>query len=286
MAKSQAFPLAVMNIANFNDHLEEADFFIAEANGDITRVISEDLLSAPLFFAKDFPDERLISMENTDVLHLIETEPDILPFPKLRIFLEANVADRARDGTTGFSFWCEHRAGVVILLAVLHGQYVRNPVTVRIQTKGLAQLEAAVKLNGRWLPSTKFNSTMANQVQALFTSFCWFVREVSSPANFIASVSPDKRGKSVEWLRSRTHYVLIHRQHPANTKEVSHGSQVSEGPGYLKRQAHTRRAHARVLRSPRFKNKIGQTIRVKSAWVGPAEWKQNNSIYRLVRAIR
>jgi hypothetical protein len=81
---------------------------------------------------------------------------------------------------------------------------------------------------------------------------------------------------------ARTHYVVLYRHHPANKREVAHGSEVEVGAGYTLRQAHTRRAHTRVLRSPRFRHKIGQTIRIAACWCGPKEWKQSGSIYRIV----
>jgi hypothetical protein len=114
-------------------------------------------------------------------------------------------------------------------------------------------------------------------------SIAWFISEVSSPRNFIATISPDKRGKSVEWTRARTHYVVLNKAHPANRKEVAPGAEVDVSDAYIKRQAHSRRAHARVLRSPRFRNKQGQTIHVAACWVGPQEWKQFGSIYRLAK---
>ena len=123
---------------------------------------------------------------------------------------------------------------------------------------------------------------MKEYVSGIFTSLCWFIREVSQPSNFISSVSPDKKGKSVEWVKARTHYVILHKAHPANSKEVSAGSTVSRNTESIKRQAHTRRAHARVLRSPRFRNKLGLTIHVKATWVGPSEWRENGGIYRMV----
>jgi hypothetical protein len=125
---------------------------------------------------------------------------------------------------------------------------------------------------------------MEEKLQAslvLLNAFWWFVKEVNSAAYFVAACRPDKKGKTIEWMKSRTHYVLLHRSHPANNRLIVPGQNVKEGADYIKRQAHTRRAHSRVLRSPKFKNKIGQTIRIKACWVGPKEWQQSGSIYRL-----
>lgn len=122
---------------------------------------------------------------------------------------------------------------------------------------------------------------MKQYVSGIFTSLCWFIREVSLPSNFVASVSPDKKGKSVEWTKARTHYVILHKAHPANSKGVKEGTNITRSSESIKRQAHTRRAHARILRSPRFRNKVGLTIYVKATWVGPSEWKEAGSVYRM-----
>lgn len=109
------------------------------------------------------------------------------------------------------------------------------------------------------------------------------VARCSYPGNFLASVRPNKQGKSVEWARSRTHYVILHRAHPANTPELINGHMpsVEDSKKHIVRQAHSRRAHFRLLRSSKFRHKAGQRIPIKSTWVGPKEWKQGTSIYRI-----
>lgn len=96
--------------------------------------------------------------------------------------------------------------------------------------------------------------------------------EYLAPHNFQAIVRPDTPGKSVEWMKAREHYTIIHRHHPANSAAVKAGSVVSS-EGHLQRIAHSRRAHTRLLRSPKFRYKMGQRVSVKATWCGPKEWK-------------
>lgn len=110
-----------------------------------------------------------------------------------------------------------------------------------------------------------------------------FMTEIYAPMNVVAKVSPDKQGKSVVWTKAREHYVILNRSHPANRKEVAPEATVRVSDKDVKRCAHTRRAHLRILRSPRFKNKRGQVINVRSSWVGPEKWRSAGSIYQLHR---
>lgn len=98
--------------------------------------------------------------------------------------------------------------------------------------------------------------------------------EYLAPHNFMAVVRPNGFGRSVEWLKAREHITLIHRHHDANNSTLGEGGLVdADHAKTVKRCAHSRRAHVKVLRSPRFKYKQGQRIFVKASWVGPKQWK-------------
>lgn len=102
------------------------------------------------------------------------------------------------------------------------------------------------------------------------------------PHNFMAKVTPDKPGKSVEWLRAREHYTVIHRHHAANNAAVKEGTKVYDDK-HLTRLAHSRRAHTKLLTHPKWTHKRGQRIFVKASWVGPQEWKDTaGQIYTIV----
>lgn len=93
-----------------------------------------------------------------------------------------------------------------------------------------------------------------------------------APHAFMAKVTPAKQGKSVEWLKAREHYTVIHRHHAANNSAVREGAVVSDR-GNIQRLAHSRRAHTKLLKHPRYTFKRGQRIFVRASWVGPKEWK-------------
>jgi hypothetical protein len=112
-----------------------------------------------------------------------------------------------------------------------------------------------------------------------------FTMDVMTPTNHLVVVRPDREGKSVQWVEQRTHYTLIHHGHPANKKEITEGQNVEVDRGKeLTRMAHGRRAHQRTLRAARFTYARGKTIFVRSAWIGPKEWKEKGSkqIYRIL----
>lgn len=283
-----------MNHLTFNDDVRPQDFMrIANDDRTIITLIPKETLTAPLFVWDDFEDDKLLSMQNDDVVKLIQTEPNLLPFRQTRLYVRANMSD-SMDGTRGFKAWISHEAGILRIRANMQGTHKVEGMwnidtTLRESDPKGVHLEYALRVGDKYGSDKDFpphlKNTLRDQAQAIFTSVCWFIREVSSGVNFIASVHPDKQGKSVEWIKARTHYVLIHKAHPANQKEIQAGAKVKEDEKSIKRQAHSRRAHVRILRSPRFKNKVGQTIRVKACWVGPDEWKQFGSIYRMAKNI-
>lgn len=115
-----------------------------------------------------------------------------------------------------------------------------------------------------------------------------FSMDVMAPTNHIVQVRPDQPGRSVQWLEQRTHYTLIHHGHPANTKGLTEGQDVTvDQKAELSRMAHSRRAHKRTLRAARFTYARGKTIDVKSAWIGPKEWKEKGSrqIYKILEPV-
>lgn len=88
-------------------------------------------------------------------------------------------------------------------------------------------------------------------------------------------------GKTVTWQKAREHYVLLHKNHAANSRGAN-GKRVIQDSN-PNRCAHSRRAHYRLLSSPRFKNRVGQRVWVKSSWVGPKEWEdRSGQIYKIV----
>lgn len=86
-------------------------------------------------------------------------------------------------------------------------------------------------------------------------------------------------GKSVEWHMARTHYLVIGRKQAEQCRRECRGPSSGE----IVRAAHWRRAHFKLLTSPRFTNKRGQRVPVKQAWVGPDEWTGlDGKIYKVM----
>lgn len=113
-------------------------------------------------------------------------------------------------------------------------------------------------------------------------------QEYLAPGTTVARVTPDRPAKSVQWLRAREHYTIVHHRHAANDKTIAHGAIVNQNQATeIKRLAHRRRAHDRLLKSVRFKRDANGNIRkipVAAAWVGPEEWKDTaGQIYKVVK---
>lgn len=99
--------------------------------------------------------------------------------------------------------------------------------------------------------------------------FCY---EYLCPVNFLVRVQPSSPGKSVQWLQAREHYTLVNRHHPANDESAKNRLAI-DSPTAIQRIAHSRRAHTRLLKSPRYKDKVGVRIFIRATWVGPKEWR-------------
>lgn len=112
----------------------------------------------------------------------------------------------------------------------------------------------------------------ASTFVALYHSLMLLCYEYLVPSNFVARVIPATQGKSVEWLKAREHYTVIHRHHSANNAALKEGETVSSA-GHQQRLAHSRRAHTKLLTHPKWKYKRGQRVFVRASWVGPKEWK-------------
>lgn len=96
--------------------------------------------------------------------------------------------------------------------------------------------------------------------------------DCANPHTFLAKVLPKgHESRSVEWVKPRAHYVLLHKSHPMNRATPT--TEAPSGQGAIERMAHSRRAHMRLLKSARFTKKRGQIVMVKASWIGPKEWQ-------------
>jgi hypothetical protein len=130
-----------------------------------------------------------------------------------------------------------------------------------------------------------FREMCATYLNGLLKSVAAFNLSANAPNNHIAMVQPNQPGRSVEWLKARTHFTLIAHGHPANSASVRTGAKVTvDVEAEIKRLAHNRRGHSRTLRAARFRYARGKTIWVKATWVGPKEWQDagGRQIYRIL----
>ena len=119
-------------------------------------------------------------------------------------------------------------------------------------------------------------------------SFGAFAFDASLPTTHLAMVRPNKQGKSVQWVRSRSHYTLISHGNPANRRTVGERERVTvDREEELKRLAHDRRAHWRTYRHERYRYARGSTRWIKQAWVGPKEWMDGGGkqIYKILEPL-
>lgn len=101
------------------------------------------------------------------------------------------------------------------------------------------------------------------------------------PANAVVQVTPRKTGKSVEWVKSREHFIIIGQE--AKESVVWYAVAGRKLPTTLIRGAHPRIGHERTLSSPKFTRKQGLTIWIRDTWVGPREWESEDggTIYKI-----
>jgi len=134
--------------------------------------------------------------------------------------------------------------------------------------------------DGEW--RELIDEEIRGQVTGTFYSMLWFF---NSNIMHTVKVSPPvgkANGKSKEWKEAREFYTVVHRRHAANAKGVAQGAVVGDKTSSL--TAHSRRAHVRILKDPRFKLSVGKKIWVKSCWVGPKQWQdaESKQVYTIV----
>ncbi len=310
-----------MNPVTFNDPLRLASNAVSDEDADWMRNwwrMAPEVESAPLFDwpARSYDEAKELLGSNwiTTMKRVLQHGEAALPFPKFRLNIPALKEERTKLGLdtalVSIRAWVEHvtdpkgRHGLKMRIAPIYddprvkNQYVFAsvlPFTPMPDDK--TDIEGSIfraPQQGsdyllfedgqyRHMTDPKAFSQTGGVLKMVVNWVLLFLIDAHSTAHFVAKVAPLKPGRSVEWTQARTHYVLVHKSHPANQKTFKPGGTVVTGADYLKRQGHSRRAHDRQLRSLRYTRKRGQTIRVRATWCGPDEWKQFGSIYRIVK---
>jgi hypothetical protein len=114
----------------------------------------------------------------------------------------------------------------------------------------------------------RINQWAKEAMRSMVSWLSLFLCDLDMPGNVVLKVSPESKGKSVEWRLAREHYLIINKKQAAMCRDNKRGPSEAQ----IQRSAHSRIAHFRVLRSEKFTHKRGQRIRVREAWVGPEEW--------------
>lgn len=225
-----------------------------------------EVLDAPLFI---YPDagSQVKAPKWDDYLEMrnLLTEGKCLPFPECRIAIPGIVR-----------LWLKYADGMIHILACRY----KNPLAMSGFMTDLHKIYTKKSVCGIDVVDFEGAMELAQVNLRVIVHFCM---DSMLSGNFIAEVTPkppSDKPNHVKWAQSQKHYVIVHRKDRMNSVGAvpsPDGKKTTEI-----RMAHTRRAHMRILRSARFKEKQGQRVFVKSCWVGPAEWKINNSIYKIL----
>lgn len=152
---------------------------------------------------------------------------------------------------------------------------------IRFNIKGEANFDLFA--DGKWIDLINERTKQLNP-SVLVGRIAVHLSLFRNPLLMTVKASPQpKQGKSVEWVKAREYYTVIHRRHSANTKgAVERGTY---GDDTLKRIAHARKAHFRILRSEKWGKNQGARVFVSATWVGPREWidAESKQIYTIQR---
>jgi len=225
-------------------------------------------------------DKEFISTLDKTVFRGQDNTP-LLPFDQFRLFFEdkkngvpPSCAIVSKDYSTLHKKW-----GVSIAVRSPHGTHTVAFVSMEDGDNSSQQYAYSIcsYIDGKWKDVTSEPGLIT--APFLGALAVWYFTSRSMQR---VEVSPNTQGKSVEWVKARSYYTVVHRRHAANNKRIPIGSIVANKTRQL--TAHARKAHTRILRSAYYSKKQGQQIWVKSTWVGPKEWQdaESKQIYRIV----
>jgi len=295
-----------LNVVTFNDRITEMTKGSWSASGAMGQLFPK-WETSPLFMY----DEPESEAETTAIVKAYGNDVfAAFPFPVFR--LDVTVGDKTRPND-----WGKYKAkalvasfpdGACVLARI--DQLMHTDMTYRFYGKekdtalplymlvsgirqsapGSTDFECRSNIlcgfKGKWQgPTPPFFRTYVN---GFLKSLAAFNLSAMSPTNHIVEVTPNAPGRSVEWIKARTHFTLITHGHPANRAGIAHGARVKSDPDEeLVRMAHNRRAHPRTYRHKRYTYARGKTRWVKACWVGPKEWKDEGGrqIYKILEPV-
>jgi len=256
------------------------------AAGVFKSTLLDVVLSAPVFLYKathgdDFTDsEEQWMRDNIFEMHGESGFPKAYPFPAFRIsYTDIPVFEQWVIGKTQcICVRCDD--GYSHEKVVLWSMHLYTRYEQKMKMCAWAN-SIAIEDNG-W--AGKIQMIATEEERRVFANAClrWlgmFLFDVMSQSKVILKVTPNNPGRSVEWVKQRTHYLVLDGKHAQKCRDRKGGPTDHE----LVRAAHWRRAHLRRLSSDKFKHKKGLLVMVKRAWVGPEEWKgDDGKIYKVI----
>lgn len=247
-----------------------------------THAMYKGLLDSPLLV---WNHESSTLSSHSDIEIIYNQKGILLPFQMFRVSNHKNRAmyvQLAHNHFHAYVYGPPLQEFVRFFNIVLNCDEQHQPGTVsRNGTSALFHIKSGKLI--RMTNKEEVNHDMEQGINQMITSTLALCFDFQNPHFHLCRKSPQiPKGHSVVWQKSREHFVLIHKNHSANRAENIGKKLITDGPT-IDRCAHSRRAHIRMLRSPKFKNKQGQKIWIKSIWVGPKEWTdRSGQIYKIV----
>ena len=282
-----------MNPITFND-----PFLKACAQWDPVRemVGLGDWQASPLFdYETTWEKER----EMKKVTEFGEVAEMDWPFETFRLSLaERDIPFDEHDPSKGSETWRQHYVlrrtpnGVASIL--IRWLPVKNMIAgdliVFLQFSAREQAAGFSVFDGRrWTHNPeKMYKSMMTVITNSVAIIAAFLLDASLPTTHVAEVFPNQQGRSVQWLKARTHYTLIAHGHPANRNTVTEGQRVAADlSSEISRMAHSRRGHKRTYRHERYTYARGSTRWIRATWCGPKIWQDEGGrqIYKILEPV-
>lgn len=244
---------------------------VSKAPGTLKVLSRREMLDAPRFVLEE--SFSYISPEDRD---FINSNGFSIPFETFAIEVARSYAkiyiwfthDPATSGAIIVGCISSGDWYGVSVLKYFGGEYDLSSVTYRLDLKGR---------NLGPLPCDKATEGMA--------SLCWnafwrVIFDSSYPGNHVIRVrEKNPHPAKMKWGISKEHYLIIDRK--TEGRDVLDVSR--SWPEEIRRAAHRRRAHMRLLSSPKWRNKMGTRVPVRAAWVGPKEWEgSDRKVYKVI----
>lgn len=218
----------------------------------------------------------------------LETGMARLPFRRLRVALPEGRMAQLFDGqqiparVSGYGVVESDLSEIVALMNVSVAG-IDAPMRARILAPDTdthsVRVRVEIYARGEW--SRADAGGIASFIVHPVLALAWYYNSGTMQPVIVSPPHEKSAGRSAKWVQARSYYTVVHRRHAANRADLRAGSTVADKSATL--TAHARRAHARILRSPRWGASMGKRVWVRSCWVGPLEWSdaESRQVYRV-----